>query len=126
MSSCVFVCVCLRIVISNIMWLIFLVFCVLFFALFVFGYPVLSVSLDCPLLVAPLVFSGVCSLIVMSYLHLHIVRSTLDIHAFITPRLASCYLLNEINFPDYSSSEIMSCDCIKYICPLTNSWNRVI
>ena len=92
MSYCV-VCICLRIVMFNIlsyvlrasynrqkqltlpeqlgsppflvgsMLLIFLVFCVLFFVLFVFDlcflYPILLVSLDCPFLNFPSVFSNV-------------------------------------------------------------------
>jgi hypothetical protein len=48
--------VCLRIVVSNI-------YCVVFFVLFVFVlflvYPLLPVSLDCPFLIAPSVFSNI-------------------------------------------------------------------
>ena len=51
-----FICVCLRIVVSN-------TYCVVFLVLFVFvlciEYPMLPVSLDCPFLIASPVFSKV-------------------------------------------------------------------
>jgi len=54
MSFLRYVCVCLRIVVSN-------TYCVVFFCLFVFCfvYPILPVSLDYPLFIAPVVFSDV-------------------------------------------------------------------
>jgi len=61
MSYCVF-CMCLRIVISNILLLLtFLVFCVCFIFVFVrcLVYPMLPVYLDCTLLIVLSVFPNV-------------------------------------------------------------------
>ena len=57
------------------MLLILLVFCVVFFVLFVFVlylvYPMLPVSLDCPFLIAPSVFS---SLYLMGLIHTYSIK----------------------------------------------------